>query len=241
MAVLTSIAQIHAEIKSSAQFFSNLKQLLKLYTRRRDKHMMLAIIEEPVALQLFRDLFTIFYEPLIRVYKSANVYNSVTDFSDFVDDMINVIEHAQSQDMATDPNVTVQAFIDLCQRHEDNFYKFVHEVHIHDDGLFENLMGWLEEILSFLRNGPKSGKKLDMNGLFEAAAARGVIDADKAKAEIDAIVQWQHQRRKWHNDKTKQKMAGAGHGAPNGTKAHWSTNGPAGISPGDFGINDVSF
>ena len=39
----------------------------------------------------------IFYEPLIRVYKSANVYNSVTDFAVFVDDMIQVVEKAQKQ------------------------------------------------------------------------------------------------------------------------------------------------
>ena len=52
--------------------------------------MMLSLIEEPVTLQLFRDLFTIFYEPLVRVYKSANVYNSVTDFARFIDDLIQV-------------------------------------------------------------------------------------------------------------------------------------------------------
>lgn len=55
---------------------------------------------QPVTLQLFRDLFTIFYEPLIRVYKSANVYNSVTDFAVFVDDIVEVVEKAQSQGKA---------------------------------------------------------------------------------------------------------------------------------------------
>lgn len=31
------------------------------------------------------------------MYKSANVYNSVTDFAVFVDDMIKVVEKAQKQ------------------------------------------------------------------------------------------------------------------------------------------------
>lgn len=65
-------------MKQGAELFARLKQLLKLCTRQRDKRMMLSVIEEPVTLQLFRDLFTIFYEPLVRVYKSANVYNSST-------------------------------------------------------------------------------------------------------------------------------------------------------------------
>lgn len=225
--------QIDQDIKASAQFFAYLKQLMKLYTRQRDKRMMLSMIEEPVTLQLFRDLFTIFYEPLVRVYKSANVYNSVTDFAMFVDDIIQVVERAQSQDMSTDPNLTVQSFIDLCARHENNFYKFVHEVHLHDDGLFTNLMAWLEDILTFLRHGPQSGGKLDMNALFTTAAKNGTIDPEKAINEINALIGWQARRRRWHEEKTRQKMA-------TGTEdGGWSTSGPGGLSPRDFGIGDV--
>ena len=188
-------------------------------------------------MQLFRDLFRIFYEPLVRVYKSANVYNSVTDFADFVDDMIMVIERAQSQDMMTDPNLTVQSFIDLCARHENDFYKFVHEVHIHDDGLFDNLMGWLEGILEFLRHGPHSGAKLDMNRLFEDAVRAGSIDPVKARTEINALIEWQACRRKWHQDKTRQKMASG----DSKNRDSWSTIAPGGsIKAGDFGINAVS-
>jgi hypothetical protein len=86
----SAVENVDEEMKQGAQLFSYLKQLLKLYTRQRDKAMMLSMIEEPVTLQLLRDLFTIFYEPLVRVYKSANVYNSVTDFAVFIDDMIHV-------------------------------------------------------------------------------------------------------------------------------------------------------
>lgn len=89
-----AVENVDEEMKQGAQLFSYLKQLLKLYTRQRDKAMMLSMIEEPVTLQLLRDLFTIFYEPLVRVYKSANVYNSVTDFAVFIDDMIQVSQDA---------------------------------------------------------------------------------------------------------------------------------------------------
>jgi hypothetical protein len=85
-----AVDNVDEEMRQGALLFSYLKQLMKLYTRQRDKAMMLGMIEEPVTLQLLRDLFTIFYEPLVRVYKSANVYNSVTDFAVFIDDMIQV-------------------------------------------------------------------------------------------------------------------------------------------------------
>ncbi|KAI5302333.1 hypothetical protein KEM56_000788 [Ascosphaera pollenicola] len=195
------------DLQADAIWFAWLKQLLKMLIRQRDKRQMLEVIEEPVTVSLFRDLFTIFYEPLVRVYKSANVYNSITDFAAFVDDAIAVIERAQSQDFSADPNVTVQSFIDLCARHQDNFYKFVHEVHLHDNGLFDSLMGWIEDILSFLRHGPRSGATLDMNGLFEKACQSGEIDRDKCIEEINSLIKWHEARKRWHHDKTRQKMA----------------------------------
>ncbi|KAG5933460.1 hypothetical protein E4U53_000985 [Claviceps sorghi] len=225
-----AVENVDEELKQGAQLFSYLKQLLKLCTRQRDKVMMLQLIEEPVTLNLFRDLFTIFYEPLVRVYKSANVYNSVTDFAVFIDDMIKVVEKCREQDASADPNQTVQAFIDLCQRHEHNFYKFVHEVHTHDNGLFTQLMGWIEGILEFLRHGPKNGT-LNVNALFAGGVSGHVLEKDKAVEEINALISWQEARKKWHHDKTRQKMAAEGQ-AP-------SSIGAVGIQfdSSDFGLN----
>ncbi|KAI6246681.1 hypothetical protein HI914_05139 [Erysiphe necator] len=205
----SAVSNIDEEVKSGALHFSYLKQLLKLYTRQRDKAMMLSMIEEPVTLQLFRDLFTIFYEPLVRVYKTANVYNRVTDLADFIDDMITVIDRAREQDFSADPNQTVQAFIDLCARHEDNLYGFIHEIHTHDDGLFTQLIDWIESIIDFLRNGPKAGK-IDMNSLFTESISSGRLNKDVAIDEIDKLIAWQEARKKWHQDKTRQKMAADG-------------------------------
>lgn len=226
-----AVENVDEELRQGAQLFSYMKQYLKLCTRQRDKEMMLELIEQPVTLQLFRDLFTIFYEPLVRVYKSANVYNSVTDFAVFIEDMIQVVDKCREQDASADPNQTVQAFIDLCQRHEHNFYNFVHEVHTHDNGLFTQLMGWIEGILEFLRKGPKNGT-LNVNALFEGGVSTGLIDKDKAIEEINALIQWQEARKKWHNDKTRQKMAAEGHAG--------SDMMPTGMAfkSADFGLDD---
>ncbi|KAL7950833.1 hypothetical protein V8C42DRAFT_131915 [Trichoderma barbatum] len=223
-----AVENIDEELKQGAQLFSYLKQLLKLCTRHRDKSMLLQLIEESVTLQLLRDLFTIFYEPLVRVYKSANVYNSVTDFAVFIDDMIKVVEKCREDDASADPNQTVQAFIDLCARHEDNFYKFVHEIHTHDNGLFTQLMEWIEGILEFLRKGPKNGT-LNVNALFEGGVSSGIINKEKAVQEIDALIAWQEARKKWHSDKTQQKMAAEGQPG--------SDMMPTGFSSSDFGLD----
>ncbi|EER37047.1 PX domain-containing protein [Histoplasma capsulatum H143] len=243
VAWVNTVENVDMQMQQGAHWFAYLKQLLKLLTRQRDKAMMLSVIEEtsdtnysqPVTLQLFRDLFTIFYEPLVRVYKSANVYSSITDFAEFADDAIAVIESAQRQDVSADPNQTVQAFIDLCARHQHSFYKFVHEVHLHDNGLFDALMGWLEDILHFLRHGPRSGGKLDMNALFRGAVAVGQIDPELAMKEIDSLVKWHADRKKWHHDKTRQKMAAEG----SGTAAESEMPGSATFRGSDFGLDEA--
>ncbi|KAK6440479.1 hypothetical protein LTR95_003303 [Oleoguttula sp. CCFEE 5521] len=217
-------------MRESAELYAHLNHLLKLHTRKRDKEAMLSLIEEPTTLHLFRDLFTIFYEPLVRVYKSANVYNSVTDFSKFVDDAIITIEKAQRQDVSADPNQTVQSFIDVCARHEENLFSFVHEVHLHDNGLFDKLMAWIENILDFLRNGPRGGK-LDMNALLLGALDSHLVDKDLVVREINSLIRWQMARKKWHNDKTRQKLASAPH--PHSGSSKPGLN----FSPSDFGLN----
>ncbi|CAK4032824.1 PX domain-containing [Lecanosticta acicola] len=225
-----AVENVDEEMRQGAELFARLKQLLKLYTRQRDKKKMLEMVEEPNTLRLFRDLFTIFYEPLVRVYKSANVYNSVTDFARFADDAIQTIERAQRQDVSADPNQTVQSFIDLCERHEDDLYKFIHEVHIHDNGLFDKLMTWIEGILDFLRNGPKGGK-LDMNALFQGGLEMKQVDKELALREINSLIKWQTARKRWHSDKTRQKMASGGQEADE-LGALAST-----FKPSDFGLD----
>lgn len=125
------------------------------------------------------------------------------------DSDLKVVDKCREQDASADPNQTVQAFIDLCQRHEHNFYKFIHEVHTHDNGLFTELMAWIEGILEFLRKGPKNGT-LNVDALFEGGVSSGVVRRDKAIEEVNALIRWQEARKKWHNDKTRQKMAAEG-------------------------------
>jgi hypothetical protein len=73
-------------------------------------------------------------------------------------------------------------------------------------------MGWTEGILEFLRQGPKAGK-LDINALFSGAVSVGQLDRDLAISEINSLIAWQEARKKWHQDKTRQKMAAEGTGS----------------------------
>ena len=98
-------------------------------------------------------------------------------------------------------------------------------------------MGWLEGILEFLRHGPKGGK-LDMNALFQGAVEMKLINKSVAIDEINALIRWQEERKKWHHDKTRQKMAAEGSG--NSIRSNSSTGAPGSTTfrSSDFGLNE---
>lgn len=106
----------------------------------------------------------------------------------------------------------------------------MHEVHTHDNGLFTQLMGWIEGILEFLRKGPTNGT-LNVNALFEGGVAGGTLNKEVAIEEINSLIAWQEARKKWHNDKTRQKMAAEGQ--PGGGIGAIGV----GFSSSDFGLD----
>lgn len=97
-------------------------------------------------------------------------------------------------------------------------------------------MGWIEGILEFLRQGPKAGK-LDINALVAGALSVGQLDKEKAISEINQLISWQEARKKWHSDKTRQKMAAEGGGGP-GSAVEMA---PGGIlfKSTDFGLDEM--
>jgi hypothetical protein len=95
-------------------------------------------------------------------------------------------------------------------------------------------MGWIEGILEFLRNGPTSGK-LDMNALFAGAVSVGQLDKKKAVEEIDSLITWQEARKKWHQDKTRQKMAAEG----GGVSSIEAVPGGIAFKSSDFGLDQM--
>ncbi|KAK9366414.1 hypothetical protein V1509DRAFT_629816 [Lipomyces kononenkoae] len=253
-----AVEDVTVEVDDQIRFFSNLKSLLKLMIRKRDKDMILSISGERVTVELLRDVFTMFYQPLVRVYKSANVYNSVSDAAAFIDDLIKTVDQYEADGANFDANKLVQKFIDLCERHQESFYRFVHEVHIHDDGLFTKLMLWIEDILRFLRDGPKS--TVDMNELFSMATMTEVIpleadekvtvDRDLLMKEIDSMIEWNRQRKAWREQRVRDKLR-EGQRRANGEdvddeqigedgmdESEWKKTIPQLLKGGDFGLHD---
>ena len=73
---------------------------------------------------------------------------------------------------------------------------------------------------------------MDINALFQGAVGAGQIDKQLALTEINQLIKWQEDRKRWHLNKTRQKMAAEGTSAE-------TIPGVATFKGSDFGLDEV--
>ncbi|KAG1783308.1 hypothetical protein EV702DRAFT_1191738 [Suillus placidus] len=185
-----------------AWLFEDLKVLVQLYSRLRDREQLIALIFEGVTAELLKDIISIFYAPLAQVYRAANIGNSVSDLQNFITDLIRVVE-ATEEMSEEDPQATVQTFIDLVGRHEQAFYSFVHKVHANGKGLFESLMRWIEIFLTVVREGLGSPVSL------EWLLPHGGQERTNMMNEIDEVARYHYKLKIAHEEKLRRRFTRA--------------------------------
>lgn len=99
-----------------------------------------------------------------------------------------------------DPQRIVQTFIDLVQRHEQAFYSFVHKVHTKGEGLFDNLMRWIQLFLTVVREG--LGHPISLEFLLPHT---GEERANVMK-EIDEVALYHYKLKLAHEDKLRRRF-----------------------------------
>lgn len=115
----------------------------------------------------------------------------------------------------SDPTFTVQAFIDLVNRHEQSFYSFVHKVHSKGQGLFDNLMKWIERFLTAIREGIGAS---DLGGegskiVLETVLPAGDEERSRILEEVDKVMHWHYLNKIAHEEKLRSRFRRAQKGA----------------------------
>ncbi|KIN93038.1 hypothetical protein M404DRAFT_17347 [Pisolithus tinctorius Marx 270] len=188
--------------------FEDLKTLVRLYSRLRDREQLIALIFEGVTADLLKDIITIFYAPLAQVYRAASIADSLGDLQNFINDLIRTVE--QTEDLSqTDPTQTVQAFVDLVNRHEQAFYTFVHNVHSKGAGLFDGLMRWIERFLTIARDGVGSGTEIE--GAARKISLETLLPAgDEERAaileEVDRVARYHYALKVVHEERVRRQF-----------------------------------
>ncbi|GAA5893081.1 hypothetical protein JCM5296_003068 [Sporobolomyces johnsonii] len=183
-----------------AWLYEDLHVYRRVMTKARDKEQLIELIFEGSTSELLKDIVTIFYEPLAKVYKAANIADSLSDLQTFLNDLIKTVEYAEDANLV-DPQRTVQIFVDLVARHEARFYNFVHQVHSKGEGLFDNLMAWIELFINFVRDGLPSPISLDF------LLPVGGQEREAVLQEVDAIVEYHRRLKLAHHERMTKRLA----------------------------------
>uniref|UniRef100_D8PNW8 PX domain-containing protein n=1 Tax=Schizophyllum commune (strain H4-8 / FGSC 9210) TaxID=578458 RepID=D8PNW8_SCHCM len=192
--------------------YEDLKILAFLYTRLQDREELIGLIFEGFTSELLKDIITIFYSPLAQVYRAASIGDSLSDLQNFINDLIRTVESVEesfetivdrSAVSQEDPHTTVQAFIDLIQRHEQSFYNFVHKVHSKGEGLFDSLIRWIELFLTLVREG--MGPPISLEFLLPASEK----DRVDILSEVDAMAAYHYKTKVVYEDKLRRRFGRA--------------------------------
>ncbi|KAJ3741102.1 hypothetical protein DFH05DRAFT_1403872 [Lentinula detonsa] len=182
-----------------AWLYEDLKVLGHLYSRLKDREQLIALVFEGFTSELLKDIITIFYSPLAQVYRAASIADYIGDLQNFINDLIKTVE--QCEDLTQeDPNRTVQAFVDLIQRHEQPFYSFVHKVHSKGEGLFDSLMRWIELFLTFMREG--LGQPISLEFLLPHMGP----ERAEILAEVDKVALYHYKLKLLYEDKVRRRF-----------------------------------
>ncbi|KAH8830925.1 hypothetical protein DL96DRAFT_1594841 [Flagelloscypha sp. PMI_526] len=185
-----------------AWLYEDLRLLTAMYSRLRDREELISLIFEGFTADLLKDIITIFYSPLAQVYRAASIADSLGDMQNFVNDLIKTVE--STEELAQrDPHRTVQAFIDLVQRHEQAFYSFVHKVHSKGEGLFDSLMRWIELFLTAMREG--LGEPLSLEFLLPHTGT----EREEIMKEVDQVAMYHYKLKVLYEDKLRRRFGQA--------------------------------
>ncbi|CAO3669142.1 unnamed protein product [Umbelopsis ramanniana] len=183
----------------SRRLVKRLHQLYVLYMRKRDQEMLTELVFQGNTGDLLKDIFAIFYQPLASVYKAANIGDSIIELAAFIDDLIAFVEQIDVDDVRN----TAQPFIQLIDKHEQNFYRFVHNVHTQDTThLFDDLLSYIDKLFSTMSTGLPG--KVDMAKLVEENLNEEQYA--QLKVEINKLCDYHLQRKIRHLERTRRKV-----------------------------------
>ncbi|AGO10219.1 AaceriAEL320Wp [[Ashbya] aceris (nom. inval.)] len=171
-------------------YFSHIKELLHIYIKERDIRVMKLLWQESELPALLKSIVSLFYEPLVKLFKIARVDLAMANFEKLMDELISLLDDVITgkHGLTTRVNV-VEKIHGLVDEHEGIFYKFIHEIYVKDtENIFEGLISWISDVSAFLQNSKwaEASERLDLSALLNAHSH--IIDVPTLRKQLADMV-----------------------------------------------------
>ncbi|CDK26623.1 unnamed protein product [Kuraishia capsulata CBS 1993] len=187
------------KLSKSADLYVNIKAYFKSCLRKRDKDGMRELWEEPELVRLVKELISIFFEPLIKIFTKAQLYLYIPIVREFNSELIKLIDnyHNDYNSLMGKGNNVVMQFMSLLTKYQDHLYRFIHHLYISDlanpDGqVFQGLIEWFNKfvlLLNFVKK-QKPELKMDLtkkvNDLLRSQ--KNLPEGDPRKIDKDKLI-----------------------------------------------------
>lgn len=188
-----------SEVKQAFKLMKRLNRLWSLYAKQYEQELMMDLVFQGVTGELLKEFISVFYQPLAKVYKAADISSTIRHVSAFIDDLLKVIE------TCNDDVDTIQLFIELVQRHEQQFYEFVHKVHSQEAShVFDDLIGYVDLLITSFSQGIPG--KVDINYCIANAGIES-SEFPELEKEIDAVCAYHYKQKLHRYERTKRKLS----------------------------------
>lgn len=138
---------------SNSELYLTLKQYWQLLIRRRDKDIMKQLWQEPELTQLIKKFLTIFYQPLMKIFKKCDIHLVFKDFEKFMDDLMKELGKLNNGEVFYMSSIEIfNKFKKILDKHQIVLWRFINDLYNKDDQkLFIKLIKWIENFLKLLR------------------------------------------------------------------------------------------
>lgn len=182
---------ISGEEDPKVEKYSQLKDLLKLKVRARDKEVMREFWADGLTIKFIREIVNLTYDVFIDIFRYANVSASFGDFQSFMEDLLDYINFATTK-VVLDSSEIVDGLLGVLKKHQNSVFKFINRVYSRDVGFFVDIVEWSSLFVAFVQRRKQNLNTLDLLDLMKTSKH---ADPKLVRDELEQLNVWLQRRK----------------------------------------------
>lgn len=198
--VLMDLIQDNKKKSEERSIYAICMAYFRLKLRKEDQMSLITLWQESEMINVMKEILAIIFEPLIALFRRAELYKYIPIFAKYIDDLIALVEYYNKDYGKLKQADMVTSFMAIEDKYSEYGYKFLHNLYMNDlkadpkDRVFDGLADWFDRFVRLLQYSKecKSSDEIDITKLLEVTCkteeerARVIKRIDQIIMDIEA-------------------------------------------------------